>query len=85
MPVRNKIYNLIKPAADADFVNDIYYQVYASSAASPTINGQAVSLAAGTTIDIIVESISATANVFVIGDKRYSVDASNSLSKYPEP
>ena len=85
MPIINKIYNIIKPAADADFVNEIYYQVYASAAATPTINGEVVGLAAGMTLDVILQSISATANVFVIGDYRYSVDAPTTLSKYPEP
>ena len=85
MPIVHKTYNIIKAAADADLDEEIYYQVYASAAATPTINGEVVGLAAGMTLDVLVQSISATANVFVIGDYRFSVDAPDTLSKYPEP
>lgn len=85
MPIYNGQYNIIRAAADADFVNEIYYQVYASSAATPTVNGVAISMGASSILDIVVKSISATSGVFVIGDKRYSVDAPTTLSKYPEP
>lgn len=84
MPLKHS-HNIIRASADADFVNELYYQVYASAAATPTVNGVAIAMGAGSTIDIIVQSISSTANVFVIGDKNYSVDTPSTLSKYPAP
>jgi len=84
MPYKNS-HNIIRAAADADFVNELYFQVYASQTASPTVNGVAINMGASSSIDIIVKSISSTANVFVIGDKKDSVDAPTTLSKYPAP
>jgi hypothetical protein len=44
-----------------------YTQVYAGTAQSPTINGVTVSMAAGSSIPILVKSISATADVYCLG------------------
>ena len=64
------IEQIIDAASDADFTNNIYSRVYASSAASPTINGTVVPLIAGGSIEVLVKSISATANVFILGRKK---------------
>jgi len=69
MPLQNGINSIIHTAASADLTAFTYTQVYAQVSASPTINGVAVTIPAGATLDILVRSISATANVFVIGDK----------------
>ena len=61
---------VIHPAADANFDEYVYVKVYASSAATPTINGTEVGLIAGVTLDILVKTISSTANTFVIGYKK---------------
>lgn len=74
MPLQNGINSIIHAAANADLTGYTYTQVYASAAATPTINGTAVAMAAGSSIDILVRSISATANVFVIGDKKSTSD-----------
>jgi len=64
----NDIHSIIVPAANANFTAHTYTQVYAGAAASPTINGIAVTMAAGSVINIKVRSISATANVYLLGE-----------------
>lgn len=60
--------SIIHAAANANFSAFTYTQVYAGANATVTINGTSVTMAAGSTIDIRVKSISAAANVYVIGD-----------------
>jgi len=55
----------LSTAADTD--NFSYTQVYAGAAGSVTINGTSVQMAAGSTIDIRVGSITGAANIYVIG------------------
>lgn len=62
--------NVIHASANADLTGYTYTRVYAGSAASPVINGQPVTMAAGSSIEILVQSISSTAGVFVIGTKK---------------
>jgi len=69
MPLHNGIPSIIHTATLADVTAYTYTKVYASVGATPTINGQAVAMVAGGTLDILVRSISATGNVFVLGDK----------------
>jgi len=85
MPIRYSIYNIVKEASNADFDNEIYYAVYSTSGATATINGVSTTLPAGIIIRRSITSISATSDVYVIGDKDYSVDAPTTISKYPEP
>tara|TARA_R110000796_G_scaffold11198_5_gene37380 strand:+ start:5961 stop:6185 length:225 start_codon:yes stop_codon:yes gene_type:complete len=59
-------------STNANLTGFTYTQVYASSAASPTINGVVVALAAGSTVNIVVRSISSTANVYVLGNTRFN-------------
>lgn len=74
MPLQNGIHSIIHAAANADVTGFTYSQVYAGAGASPTINDTVVVMAAGSTIDILVRTISGTANVFVIGDKISTTD-----------
>jgi len=85
MPLHQGIYTIIHAAASADTVNYKYYQVYAGVAASPTINGVTVTMAAASTLDISVSSISATANVWVLGEPINTRNGSPTLSNYPAP
>lgn len=66
----NIMNNVIHPSASADFTGYTYTKVYAGAVATPTINGTSVAMAAGHTIDILVQSISSTANVYVLGYKK---------------
>lgn len=78
-------YNITVEAENADFDNEVYYRVYAASAVTLTVNSFSISMDAETTLDILVKSISDTPGVYLIGTNRYAVDASKTLSKYPEP
>ncbi len=69
MPIDNKIYSFIHSASTANTTAFTYSQVYASIAASPTINGQLVPMAAGSSLDINVNTISATIGIFVLGER----------------
>lgn len=63
-----KILNqVIHLTADADMVNYQYDKVYAGTGSTVTINGSDVTMAAGSTIEILVKTISSVANVYVIG------------------
>lgn len=81
----NSVYGIIHAAADADFVNYAYFKVYAGATGTVTINGVAVTMTAGSDIDIVVRSISATANVYVIGEPLNVITGNTTLSNYPEP
>lgn len=74
MPLANGIPSIIQPASAADLTAYTYTKVYAQVSATPTINGTAVTMPAGTTIEILVRSITSTAGVFVIGDKKETSD-----------
>ena len=82
MGFKSGVYSVIHASGDADFANYMYYEIYASAAATPTINGVAVSMGASSTLPIILKSISSTANVFVLGDKIDVTTGPISLSKY---
>jgi hypothetical protein len=60
----------IHASADADTTGYTYTQVYCSVAASPTINGVVVPMIAGSYMPIIIRTISATNNIFVLGRKK---------------
>ena len=70
MPLPNRIFSIIVEAPNADFSAHTYSQVYAGAAASPTINGVSVTMAAGSKLDIVVDTISATNGIFLLGDKK---------------
>jgi len=74
MPLQNGISSIIHTAAAADLTGYTYSNVYAGTTATPTINGTVVTMAAGSLIPILVRSITATAGVFVIGDKISTTD-----------
>lgn len=66
----NDIHSIIVAASNANFSAHTYTQVYAGAAATPTINGIAVTMAAGSLLNIKVKSISATANVYLLGENQ---------------
>lgn len=65
-----EIEQIIDTAANANFSANTYTKVYASAIATPTINGTAVPMIAGGSIEILVKSISGTADVFILGRKK---------------
>ena len=70
MPLLNDIHSIVVSAANANFSAHTYTEVFASQSASPTINGVTIGLAAGQSIKIKVSSISATANVYLLGETK---------------
>lgn len=66
----NDIHSIIVVATAPNFTAHTYTQVYAGAAATPTINGLVVTMAAGSSLDIIVKSISSTANVYLLGENK---------------
>lgn len=61
---------IIHLSSSADTTNFFYVTVYAGADATPTINGVSVTMGAGSSLDILVNAISATANVYVLGNKK---------------
>jgi hypothetical protein len=84
MPLKSGVYSTIHAAASADTTNFYYHQVYAGAATTAVINGVTVTMAAGSTIDIGVRSISGT-DVYVIGGPINVVNGPQTLSNYPNP
>lgn len=74
MPLQNGINSIIHTAAAANLSAFTYTQVYAGAGATPTINGTAVVMAAGSLLPILVTSISPTGSIFVLGDKKTTSD-----------
>lgn len=66
----NDIHSIIVEATNANFSAHSYTQVYAGANATPTINGVAVTMAASSVLSIKVKSISATANVYLMGENQ---------------
>lgn len=62
--------DVIHAASDINLNDYTYNQVYASSDATPIINGVEVFMVAGSSISIQVKSISETANIFIMGSKK---------------
>jgi hypothetical protein len=70
MPVLNDIHSIVVSAGSADFTAHTYTEVFANVAATPTINGVTIGLAAGQSIKLRVKSISATSNVYLLGETK---------------
>lgn len=68
MSISNQIYSLIVPAGSANFTAHTYTQIYASAAATPTINGQAIAMAAGSSLNLRIRSISGGTNCYLLGE-----------------
>jgi len=79
MPKINDIHSIIVAASAANFSAHSYTEVYAGVAASPTINGVVVSMGAGSSLGIWVRSISATANVYLLGENQDVIQGSTLL------
>ena len=84
MPLKSGIYTVIHSAAEADTSSYTYNQVYAGADTTAVINGKSITMVGGSTIDILVGSISG-ATVYVIGDAKNVYDGPQTLSNYPNP
>ena len=70
MAINKTINSIIVAAPDADFTKHYYVGVYAGANATPTINGIPITMGAGSELEIIIKSISATANVYLLGHNK---------------
>jgi hypothetical protein len=62
--------HVIHESSNADLDKFVYTEVYAGVSASPIINGRTINMVAGTSIEILITSISANSSVYVLGRKR---------------
>jgi hypothetical protein len=68
--ITTSVPSIIVSAANANFSAHTYTEIYASSAATPVINGVSVSMAAGSSLNIMINSLSNGTNCFLLGDKK---------------
>jgi len=68
MSLSNRIHSIVVPASAANFTAHTYTMVYAGAAATPTINGVAIPMVAGSSLNIKVKTITPTGNVFLFGE-----------------
>ena len=71
--------SIIHLSTNADTTNFTYSKVYAGAGGSPVINGVTVVMAAGSTLEIIVKSISSVAGIYVLGHKAQVFTANPNL------
>jgi len=84
MPLKTGVYTIIHSAAEADTNNYTYHQVYAGADTTAVINGKSVTMVGGSTLDMLISSISGT-SVYVLGDPKNVTDGPITLSNYPNP
>lgn len=83
MPLLNDIHSIIVSAASANFSAHNYTEIYAGTGGgTPTINGVVVTMAAGSSIKIKVSSISATANIYLLGETKDNALGGGSYPPY---
>jgi hypothetical protein len=69
MPKFNNIYSIIVPAQSPIFSAHTYSEVYGGSAGcSAIINGTSINVDAGSTVSILIRSISGGTGCFLLGD-----------------
>lgn len=61
-------HSIIVPAANANFTAHTYTHIYVGANATFTVNGVVVTAVGGSTLNLKVRSISATANVYLLGE-----------------
>jgi|TARA_R110001592_G_scaffold255196_1_gene518708 hypothetical protein len=84
MPLKSGVYTVIDLASNADFTKYTYNQVYAGATGTAVINGTSVKMVGGSTIDVLVKSISGT-DIYVIGSPINVINGPQTLSHYPNP
>lgn len=77
MPERQ--YSLIVPAANANLTAHTYSEIFVGATATFTANSVTITAAGGSMIPLKVQSISATANVYLLGEKIDVMMGSTSL------
>lgn len=68
MPLLNDMHSIIVPAGSANFTAHSYTEIYAGSNSTPVINGQSITMAAGSSIKVVIKSISGGTGCFLLGE-----------------
>ena len=69
MPLLNDVHSIIVSANSAVLSAYSFTEIYAGAAATPIINGQSVVMAAGSSIKIKINSISAATGCSLLGER----------------
>ena len=86
MPKFNNIYTIVVPAESPVFSAHTYSQIQGGiSGCTATINGTNVSILSGSSISILVSTISGGVGCFLFGDKNDVYGGSTALSAYIIP
>lgn len=80
MPLLNDIHSIIVSANSAVLSAYTFTEIYAGAAATPIINGQQVTMAAGSSIKIKVRDISNATGCFLLGEKNNNTYDNPSLN-----
>jgi hypothetical protein len=80
MPLLNDIHSLIVPVASANFTAHTYTEIYAGQATTVAINGVSVTMGAGSSIKIKINSVSGGTGCYLLGETIDNRTGSNDLS-----
>ncbi len=80
MPLLNDIHSIIVSANSAVLSAYTFTEIYAGAAATPIINGQQVTMAAGSSIKIKIRDISGATGCFLLGEKNNNTYDNPSLN-----
>lgn len=72
MPILNDVHSIVFPAtsaATASFSAYTFTEIYAGAAATPVINGVSVTMAAGSSIKLVIKSVTNGTGCFLLGEK----------------
>jgi len=82
MPLLNDIHSIIVSGGSPNFSAHSYTEVYAATTVTPIINGVSVSMVAGTSIKIVVRSISNGTGTYLLGENINTVLGTPYLGGY---
>jgi len=82
MPLINDIHSIVVSGTSPNFSAHSYTEVFASAASTPVINGVSVPMPAGTSIKIVVRSISNGTGTVLLGENINTVLGSPYLGGY---
>lgn len=69
MPLLNDIHSIIVSATSANLSAHSYTEIYAGASSTPIINGVPVTMAAGSSIKIKINTISNGVGCYLLGEK----------------
>ena len=80
MSYTNKLNTIIHPIGEIDLVNYVYNTIIATTTSTLVINGESIVLPSGTTIDIIVRTLTGpSTGVILLGSPKANYTANPNL------